>query len=151
MQIIIPGPPIAKARHRRKKLGNGMIIDYDPQEAKKKYIKAVIIRIIHQALNSDDRETVKEASNLASGEAFDMDLAFYMPIPKSSSKRKRTALAGDCIFHNKKPDFDNLSKFYCDAANGILYHDDSQIVKGSFKKVYSENPRTVITITSLKI
>jgi hypothetical protein len=52
--------------------------------------------------------------------------------------------------HDVKPDLSNLIKFYEDCANGILFHDDKQIVELKSKKKYSLNPRTVITVMPKK-
>lgn len=48
-----------------------------------------------------------------------------------------------------KPDADNLAKLVCDALNGIVWHDDKQIVDLQVIKNYSLDPRTVINVRSL--
>lgn len=65
---------------------------------------------------------------------------FYMPIPKSWSKKEKSRMVGRP--HVKKPDLDNLVKLVKDAGNEILWKDDSQIwgYAKSFK-VYSTHPR----------
>lgn len=68
-----------------------------------------------------------------------MDINFYI----KNSKKKG--------WHHYRPDLDNLIKFYCDVANGILYEDDAQIAKITAEKIYcKDNSRTEITITSLQ-
>lgn len=52
-------------------------------------------------------------------------------------------------FHSCRPDIDNLVKFYLDAATGILYDDDKQIVKLDAVKLYAREGRTEITIEEL--
>jgi len=69
---------------------------------------------------------------------------FFMPIPKSLSKKKKLGLVGN--YHYKKPDIDNLVKFYCDSANGVMFNDDSQISNLKAFKYYSDDPRTEITM-----
>ena len=76
-----------------------------------------------------------------------LDLIFYMPITKTTGKRKGERLGQYHIF---KPDLSNLCKFIEDAATEILYHDDCIIASCSMKKVWDENPRTEMTITELK-
>lgn len=47
-------------------------------------------------------------------------------------------------------DFDNLAKAVCDALNGVVYKDDSQIVKCTIEKRQDkENPRTEIFVCSI--
>lgn len=148
MRIIIPGNPIPKIRARiftRKKRS----IAYDPQQKEKTNATNKIIYELNQALMSRDVEIVQEALNLTRAESFRVDWSFYMPIPKSFPKSKRMALLGDSVPHTCKPDVSNLIKFYEDCANKVLYLDDAQICKGTFEKVYSENPRTVINITAI--
>lgn len=45
-----------------------------------------------------------------------------------------------------KPDADNIAKLVCDALNGIVWHDDKQIVDLQVVKNYSPDPRTVINV-----
>lgn len=149
MEITIPGDPIAKARARTVRRGK-ISMSYDPQQVQKEYCKNFLKWKLKTLFESNDKEILIELNKIASAEFFSVDIESYMPIPKSLSKHKRKALEGDCIYHNKKPDGDNLMKFVFDCANGILFKDDSQIVKGSFEKIYSSNPRTVININVLK-
>jgi Holliday junction resolvase RusA-like endonuclease len=69
---------------------------------------------------------------------------FYMPIPKSLSQKKKDTLKG--LPHTKKPDLDNLMKAVLDAINGVIYQDDSQVYRFSCVKLYSDKPRTYISI-----
>lgn len=129
--ITLPGNPLAKARHRSF-LRCGHIASYDPQHKEKDAVKALI-----------KRQTTNAPSNAASG--FDVNIDFYLPLANSRSKRDMVS----ALWLNQiigKPDLDNLAKFYLDAANGILWHDDKQIISLNLKKRYSENPRTEITV-----
>jgi len=134
MQIVIEGAPIGRARARVVRRG-GFSIAYDPQHKEKQKT----IQLIKDQL--DDLTDIN-ASNM-----YSVDLICYMPIPKSISKKKKLLLNG--TYHNKKPDGDNIYKYFTDCLNGIVYSDDSQIVKGSFEKKYSDNPRTVININCI--
>lgn len=71
-----------------------------------------------------------------------------MPIPKSYSKKARLKSIGEP--HQKKPDISNLIKFTEDALNEILWEDDSVIAEIKAKKIYSEEPKTIITVEKLK-
>ena len=48
-----------------------------------------------------------------------------------------------------KPDIDNYVKSVLDASNGMLYHDDNQIVELIARKLYAEEPRVEIRIEEL--
>lgn len=74
-------------------------------------------------------------------------LRFYF---KKSKSYKPRPLGSGPEWHPKRPDLDNLIKFYLDAANDILYKDDAQIVVIGAGKVYSDLPRVEICIQELK-
>ncbi len=69
-----------------------------------------------------------------------VSLKFFMPKPKSFK---------GSVWHHKRPDIDNLVKFYLDVANGILYEDDAQIAVIDAVKLYADEPRTEIVLTEL--
>jgi len=73
-------------------------------------------------------------------------LSFYMPIPKSTSKKDVAKMLSGEIKHVRKIDLDNAEKQVLDAMNEIVYLDDAQIVSLSATKCYSDNPRTEIII-----
>ena len=76
-----------------------------------------------------------------------LDITFFMPIPvKTPRKRANEMLDAPCFF---KPDLSNLIKFLEDLGSGVLYKDDAIIASVSAKKVYSINPRTEFSISSL--
>jgi Holliday junction resolvase RusA-like endonuclease len=43
-----------------------------------------------------------------------------------------------------RPDVDNLAKFVNDVAQGILWGDDSQVVRLTVEKVWAEEDKTTI-------
>ena len=59
------------------------------------------------------------------GAPMKMRVNFYMPFPKSYSKRKRSALR--LTEHIQKPDLSNLVKAVEDACTGVVYKDDAQV------------------------
>jgi Holliday junction resolvase RusA-like endonuclease len=67
-------------------------------------------------------------------------------VPASwSQKKSKEALAG-FLRPTGKPDLDNIAKLYCDALNGIVWKDDSQIVNMQLTKRYGHEPKTIITV-----
>ena len=63
-----------------------------------------------------------------------------MPIPKSTPKSRKAAMLEKIIQHTKKPDLDNLQKAVLDALNGTAWEDDSQIVRITAEKKYTDDP-----------
>jgi len=77
---------------------------------------------------------------------FWVDLFFYMPIPKSISKKKRQMMIDGKIRPESGGDRTNLSKFYEDLLQGIVIKNDKKIVDGRVAKWYGEEPKTVINL-----
>lgn len=73
----------------------------------------------------------------------EMHVFFYFKIPASYHKHK-DEMIGTPLAH--KPDLSNLVKFVEDAANGVLYKDDSCIVHIEAWKLYGEEEMTEITL-----
>lgn len=67
----------------------------------------------------------------------------YAQIPASWPKAKRArALEGQ--EHPGKPDLDNVAKSILDACNGLVYVDDSQVIRISGSKGYDAVPRVEV-------
>lgn len=145
MIVVIEGEPIAKKRSRTFLL-KGKICHYNSQSNQERDVKNIMLDAIREAFNGGNRELAIEASNLANGTLFEVTLTFCMPIPKSFSKSKKKAILDGSDHYNNVPDVDNLVKFYLDCANEILFPDDRFIVALHAKKVYSENPRTIMEV-----
>ena len=75
---------------------------------------------------------------------------FYFPIPRSTSKVKRSKMLKDELSHIKRPDASNCIKFYEDCLKTIVIEDDSQVVEMIAKKHYSDHPRTYIIISKIE-
>lgn len=73
---------------------------------------------------------------------------FYMPIPKSLSRKKQEELDGK--YCDTGGDMDNLLKAIWDSLNKVAYNDDKQIVDSSEAKYYSKKPRIEITIEEVE-
>jgi len=138
MKITIPGNPIPKARHRQRRMGK-ITVMFDPQEKQKK-----------QVSNFIKSEIKKNAVNFDSDNDFHLEARFYMPIPQSDSTALKNAKLWGFIPCNIKPDLSNMLKFYEDAANQILFHDDSMISSCTMLKEYSKNPKTELNIMAKK-
>jgi len=88
-------------------------------------------------------EAIRSASGVAMGSAsplegpVSVDLYIRVPVPQSYSKTRRAMCLEAVERPLKKPDIDNVIKAYLDAMNGIVYIDDTQVVRVSAKKTYS--------------
>lgn len=128
---IVKGDPIPLARGR---FGKSRI--YDSQ----KHLK--LIWTVALSNQHDDEP-------LFTG-ALQIDATFYMPMPKSFSKKYEMMVNMPHIY---KPDADNLLKWVMDCASkGVLFKDDCSVALGSFKKLYDyeDKTRTEFTLTELR-
>jgi Holliday junction resolvase RusA-like endonuclease len=75
-----------------------------------------------------------------------VEFMFHMPIPKSTTKKRKWEMEHGEAHHLKKPDIDNLEKFMLDCMNGIVWNDDRQIVKLVSRKQYNIEPKTIIDV-----
>ena len=66
-------------------------------------------------------------------------MGFGFERPKSVKPKKRP-------YHTVKPDLTNLAKLVEDAANKILWNDDSQIVDLRIYKFYTASPYILLTV-----
>ena len=136
MILRIPGKPIAKKRPKFFRKGNhvGTYSDQGTEEGK-------VMLLVNDQLRGHA---------LIEG-AVKFEAIFYMPIPKSTSKKKMAKMTNGKLLHTKKPDIDNLVKFIFDCLNGLAWKDDTQVVSLDVKKIYSDNPRTVIEISEIEL
>lgn len=141
MIIIIPGNPIPLQRHRSF-VRNGQVCNYDSQ-IKDKLIFQKMIRSQICSIKKSPLETGL-ICELLSKESYQVNLIFFMPYPQS--KRRKTMPDLCDIPHIVKPDLDNLVKFVLDCGNGLLWKDDKMINQIMSKKIYDEEPKTIIHI-----
>lgn len=126
LSLSIPGNPIAKKRPRFARRGK-FVTTYNAQESEEgKFMCIMSSQIGHH-------------EPIPAGTPIYLHIDFGMSFPTSMSAKKRLYAT-----HTKKPDLDNLIKFVKDCANGILWHDDSQVDTIRARKFYAETPHTRI-------
>jgi len=127
----IMGDPIPLARCRYNFNGNHKI--WDSQKELKTCSRIVLEK-------QQGQEPIFENS-------LHLDITFFMGMPQNWSKRKRIEMNNTP--HHFRPDLDNMVKFICDIANGLLYKDDSCISKITAQKIYSPEPKTTFTLIEI--
>lgn len=75
-----------------------------------------------------------------------VSLTFYRPVQKSISQSERELRLSNQSKPVVKPDTDNYIKATLDALNGVLWHDDSQIVKIIGEKRYGDHPKITVSV-----
>lgn len=82
--------------------------------------------------------------------ALSLSLRFRFPIRKTGTKASKAAKSAGEIAPTVKPDWDNAAKAICDALNGVVYLDDSQIVRAFVTKIYSDKPGVDVRVEAFE-
>ncbi len=132
--FVVSGPPVAKARARVVRTKEGRTFAYTPSKTRKYEAHARLCA--QQAMKG--RSPIEGAVTIV--------MRASLPIPKSFSKRKTQAAMDQNVWHTKRPDLDNLIKSALDAASGIVFTDDSQVIGITASKFYSRQPALSVTV-----
>jgi Holliday junction resolvase RusA-like endonuclease len=129
----VDGTPVPKGRARYARRGN-FISTYTPEKTR-----------TYETLIKD---AAIEA--MGSSEPLETPVSLYLyirvPIPKSCTKKRLEAIDNGSEKPTKKPDASNILKSVEDGMNGVVYHDDSQIINIHVTKVYSTLPGVDICV-----
>lgn len=136
IKFTVPGNPVAKGR-ARSFIRNGKIGHYTPN-------KTVSYENLVKIMAAEAMDGLNPID-----EAVLMNVGLYVQIPLSWAQKKQMEARNGEIRPLSKPDLDNYIKAISDAMNGVVFHDDKQIVELSVKKYYSDLPRAEIEIKSL--
>ncbi len=124
IKFTIPMSPTAKGRPKFTKRG----FTYTPAKTKaaEKFIRAF----------------VSGYPKFAPGLPLAMSIDFYLSKPKSVGKKRE--------FPTTRPDIDNYVKLMFDSLDGILFHDDAQIINLLASKQYGDPARIEIILEEIK-
>jgi len=70
--------------------------------------------------------------------------------PAATSKKRLALMLRQHILPTTKPDMDNVVKLVMDALNGVAWHDDKQVVVGSFSRRYAEESSLLIQFREIR-
>lgn len=124
---VIPGTPVPMARARSGRGGR----HYTPQKQREWMAN------VRWALN---REAAARGYPIGHERPVELELTFVFERAKSN---KTTA-------HTQRPDASNLAKLIEDAANGVLFHDDSQVIRLIANKKWGLPARTEVALRSIE-
>ena len=118
-----------------------------------RYVKRVNFVSTYTPEKTRTYETlIKDAAieAMGSSEPLETPVSLYLyirvPIPKSCTKKRLEAIDNGSEKPTKKPDASNILKSVEDGMNGVVYHDDSQIINIHVTKVYSSLPGVDICV-----
>lgn len=121
----VPGEPVAQGRPRAFQTPGGFIRTYDP--AKSRTWKGVAQVHMQQAIREAGVRTPVFAEGPVS--------LYVVAIFACPASRHRKGSPRPREPHAKRPDVDNLVKGLMDAAEGLLYTRDAQVVEVTVRKI----------------
>lgn len=136
--ILIPGAPVGKGRPRIGKRGPHTIM-FTPKET-----------VAYEQKCAEEAKLSMGNRELMAG-AVELKLQIFMPIPISYSKKKAQAAREQRLVPTKKPDGDNIIKAICDAFNGSVWVDDTQVVDYHVTKRFADEPCVIAIVTPLEL
>ena len=136
IKFTVPDPPKGKQRLRICRI-NERNITYTPKQTTE-YEK-----LVRASYNSVSKVKFQKDKPL------EISIISLFSIPQHTSKNLKKLILNGEILPTKKPDSDNVVKAILDALNGVCYHDDNQICKVNFVKIYAENPGVKVRIKEL--
>src|SRR5690554_2333467 len=137
IRFTVYGEPVAQGRPKAAVI-QGRAIVYDPTKSRdfKRDVKAVAQAHVPEKLLTGPLILVAK---------------IYRPVPKSFSKKKRTAALARKILPTTKPDLKNYIAGLEDALEKVIYENDSQIVGyGDTGKFYGDPPRVEVEIREVQ-
>lgn len=134
IEIVLLGKPVAKGRPRFSKATGRA---YTPATTVK--YETMLRYAAEQAMAG--RPPLEGALRL--------HMHVVVPVPVSWAKKKQAAALAGEIHPVSKPDWDNFGKVV-DAANLVVWVDDSQVVDGRVTKTYGERPGMWIRVEPIE-
>ena len=135
VMLTIPGRPQAKGRPRFSKAGHV----YTPERPR----------------NAEEvcQGLMREVCTVPLEGPLKLSIWFCFRRPNSWNKAQRVAvdMGYEEPWYTGKPELDNLVKLVQDAGNGILWHDDAQVVELVASKVYGAKSETVLHLSPAEV
>ncbi len=136
--------PVVQKRQRGRYIASkgkhGRVVMYDPEKSRE--YKKTLGTLLRQQMNGLEPVTYP----------LEVQIEFILPIPKSWSKKAKEEAVKRVVVPQvqRKGDIDNLVKAAFDAANGVVWLDDSQVIVMSAWKVYGETPAVNMSVVPYK-
>lgn len=160
--VVVEGDPRGKGRPRFSTHGGFVKVYTDA--ATMEYEELIQVEVLrhmgHQALIDRTRQ-IKRATFIQAFKDFGgepiftgpvrVEMEIYHPIRASWTKAKRAAALAGLIAPTLKPDPDNVAKIWFDAFNDCMWKDDTQVIRMSVERAFSENPSVLVRVIPLDL
>ena len=127
---------------------NGRIIShvYDRQNLMRNLIKFQL----RKDLDMVCAKMPDNGLNFRSAPAYHVSMTFHFKPAKRHGVKEIMKMVANEVPCTNKNDVDNLAKFYLDAANQVLFHDDKMVSSLSCEKVWGIEEKVIIEISPFK-
>jgi len=140
--LTIPGEPVAKGRPRFSRRHGRAFTPAATRKAEETLAGRLMALVASQGYHSAGEELPLRG-------AVRLEVTFDLPVPASWAAWKREAALAGHVKPVARPDCDNYLKLFLDAANGVLWTDDSQVVEVTVRKRYGEQPCTEVRMLQM--
>lgn len=160
--IVLEGDPRGKGRPRFMQRGAFTTVYTDKETlAYEELIQVEVLRHIGEQALIDrtcqiKRQTFIQAYKDFGGEPIfkgpvRVEMEIRHPIRASWTKAKKAAAVAGHIAPTLKPDPDNVAKIWFDAFNGCMWEDDTQVIRMSVERTFSEDPSVLVRVIPLDL
>lgn len=134
IQFTVRGKPQGKQRARSGRTSSGRPVHYTPEKTRA-YEEAIRLAAL------EARGNVRPHARIPWAVSLDIVCA----VPPSWTRKQTSEALLHLVRPTSKPDCDNVLKAVCDACNGVLWADDSQVVDARATKRYGGEPAVHVT------
>jgi Holliday junction resolvase RusA-like endonuclease len=160
--VVVEGDPRGKGRPRFSTHGGFVKVYTDSATAEyEELIQVEVLRLIGQQALIDRTRQIKRASFLQAYRDFGgepmfkgpvrVEMEIRHPIRTSWTKAKKAAALAGHIAPTLKPDPDNVAKIWFDAFNYCMWADDTQVIRMSVERSFSEEPSVLVRVIPLDL
>ncbi|OQS40560.1 RusA family crossover junction endodeoxyribonuclease [Chromobacterium haemolyticum] len=137
ISFFVPGAPVGKGRPKVSSSGGKFARMYTPEKTAN-----------YESLIALAAQEAMAGNPLIAGPA-DVEIAMFLPVPTSWSKKKQAAALQGQVYPTKKPDADNVIKAIFDGINGVVWVDDVQACDIVVRKRYADKPGVEVTVREI--
>lgn len=160
--VVLEGDPVGKARPRFTTIGGFVRTYTDPKTAAyEELIQQEVLRLIGGQALIDHTKQIKRRTFIEAYKDFGgqpvfagpvrVEMEIYHPIRASWTKAKKAAALAGHIAPTLKPDPDNVAKIWFDAFNDCMWKDDTQVIRMSVERSFSESPSVLVRVIPLDL
>lgn len=160
--VVLEGDPRGKGRPRFSMVGGFPRVFTDPEtQGYEQLIQEEVLRLIggevlvHNTHQIKRRTFIEAFQDMGGKPLFSgpvrLEMEIRHPIRVSWNKAKTAGALNGHVAATIKPDIDNVLKIWCDAFNGCMWKDDTQVIRCTVDKMFAEEPSVLVRVIPLDL